>query len=91
MLTNINEVVLWQTALHRLAGDHLVASDPLKPVFSAIVHLPPQSIDKKIYPCVFNGSRSQSKETITYYQSLRIDINEVKFIIAAAGNKERLL
>lgn len=69
MLTNINEVVFWQTALHRLEGDHLVTSDPLKPVFSAIVRLLRQRIDKKIYPGVFHGSYSQSKETITYYQA----------------------
>lgn len=67
-----------------------IASDPLKPTFSAIVRLPPQSIDKKIYPCVFHGSRSVERNH--YLLSiLRIDINEVKFIIAAAGNKERLL
>jgi len=49
-LTNINEVVLWQTALHRLAGDHLVVSDPLKPVFSAIVRLPPQMYRQENLP-----------------------------------------
>lgn len=67
MLTNINEVCFWQTALYRLAGDHLITSDPLKPAFSATVCVPSQSIDKKIYPCVFHGSHS--KETITYYQA----------------------
>lgn len=50
MLTNINEVVLWQTALHRMAGDHLVASDPLKPAFSAIVRLPPQKYRQENLP-----------------------------------------
>lgn len=36
----------------------VVASDPLKPAFSAIVRLPPQSIDTKIYSCVFHGCHS---------------------------------
>lgn len=69
MLTNINEVCFWQTALHRLAGDHLITSDPLKPAFNATVRVPSHSIDKKIYPRVFHGSHSRSKETITYYQA----------------------
>lgn len=69
MLTNINEVCFWQTAHRRLAGDHLITSDPLKPAFKATVRVPSQSIDKEIYPCVFHGSQSRSKETITYYQA----------------------
>lgn len=83
MLTNINEVCFWQTALHRLAEDHLVASDSLKPTSNATVRIPPQSIDKKIYPRVERNHYLLSKP--------RIDINAEKFIIAAAGNKERLL
>lgn len=51
----------------------VVASDPLKPTFSAIVRLPPQSIDKKIYPCVFHGSRSVERN-ITYYQASELTL-----------------